>query len=85
MAQPTERKAYSVGDIVQIKPGHPWGLSLAVVSEIRTWGAIAYVAMPHNDGTPVGLAYQRLQDEEFEIVGQARWVFDREGWVDGGR
>ena len=75
MTTKPERPDYSVGDLVQIKPDHPWGGCVLVVSEIRTWGCIAYVSIPHNDGTPAGLAYQRLADEEFVIVGQAKWLW----------
>lgn len=55
-----------VGEVIQIKPSHKWGGCLAVVSELKSWGCVAYVSIPANDGTPPGQAYIRLHDDEFE-------------------
>ncbi len=54
--------------IIQIVPAHKWGGCLAVVSEVKTWGAQVYVTIPANDGTPPGRAYIRLEWADFERV-----------------
>lgn len=56
-------------DIIQLIPTHKWGAALAVVDEVRPWGVQAYVLIPHNDGTPPGAAYIRLETGDFEQVG----------------
>lgn len=53
-------------EIIQIAPSHKWGGCLAVVSEVKAWGCMAYVSMPTNDGNPPGQAYIRLQWDDFE-------------------
>jgi len=61
-------------DIIQIAPAHKWGGCLAVVDEIKSFGCQAYVAIPHNDGTPPGRAYIRLNHDDYEPVG-AKAIF----------
>lgn len=58
-------------DIIQIAPPHKWGGCLAVVSEIKSFGCQAYVAIPANDGTPPGQAFIRLQHADYEPIGAA--------------
>ncbi len=55
-------------EIVQIVPSHRWGGCFAVVSEVKTWGVQAYVAVPNSNEAP-GQAYIRLTWDEFERVG----------------
>jgi hypothetical protein len=62
-----------VGDVVQIVPHHKWGGCLAVVDDVRAWGVIAAVRLPHNDGSPAGDAYTRLAWADFQPVGKAVW------------
>jgi len=58
-----------VREIIQIVPDHKWGPALAVVSEVKSFGCVAYVWMPHNDGTAPGQAFIRLERSDFERVG----------------
>ncbi|MBX3288427.1 MAG: hypothetical protein KF855_03685 [Acidobacteria bacterium] len=59
-------------DIIQITDkGHPWYPALAVVEEVRSWGALAYVWMIDNTDDSNGQAYIRLKSESFETVGSA--------------
>lgn len=67
------RSGREVGDIVQIVPHHKWGGCLAVVDDVRAWGVVAYVRLPHNDGSPAGDAYTRLAWADFQAVGKAVW------------
>lgn len=62
------------GDIIQIAPPHKWGGCLAVVDEVKSFGCQAYISIPHNDGTPPGQAYIRLNTEDFESIG-AKVIF----------
>ena len=61
------------GDIIQIVPAHHWARALAVVDEVKPWGVVAYVIVPHNDGTG-GAAYIRLRSVDFERI-PAKAVF----------
>lgn len=62
-------RAIKKGEVIQIKPSHKWGGCLAVVSDVKSWGCVAYVSIPHGDGIPPGQAYIRLEDGEFERLG----------------
>jgi hypothetical protein len=63
-------------DIIQItRPDHPWFPSIAVVSEVKSFGVQAFVFMPANDGT--GEAYIRLSADDYEPVGAAALVVSR--------
>lgn len=65
------------GDIVQvIDETHSWFGCLLVVDEVKGWGVMAYVSIPHsNDGSEeVGLAYNRLSYDKIEKVGTAAFV-----------
>jgi len=54
------------GDVIQIKLNNKWGGCLAVVDEVRPWGVQCYVKVPLQ-----GLAYYRVQNEEFDVIGPA--------------
>ena len=56
-------------DIIQILPDHKWEYSLAVVSEVKSWGVVAYIHIPEK-----GDAYIRLNTNEFVKVGTAIYV-----------
>lgn len=56
------------GQIIQIAPPHKWGGCLAVVDEVKSFGCQAFVTIPHNNGTPVGRAYIRLNWSDFEPI-----------------
>ena len=62
-----------VGDIIQItKEDHSWFGCLLMVSEVKSWGVQAFVAIPcRNDRREVNRAYIRLNADEFELVGKA--------------
>ena len=62
-----------VGDIIQItKEDHSWFGCLLMVSEVKSWGVQAFVAIPcRNDRREVNHAYIRLNADEFELVGKA--------------
>jgi hypothetical protein len=57
------------GDVIQIELGHKWALCLAQVDEVRSWGVIAYVMIPRNDGVMTFPAYIRLTTEDFRPLG----------------
>ena len=62
--------------VIQICIGHKWGGCLAVVSKVKSWGVVAYVASPMS-GDRTGLAFIRLSWEEFEPL-NATVLFDLE-------
>lgn len=67
-----------VGHIIQItNPDHHWFASLLVVEEEKSWGVMAYVHIPANDGTSGGDAYIRVENKDYEIVGKAIIVHDK--------
>ena len=55
------------GVVVQITPPHRWAGSFWIVDELHRWGVQAYSVIPGQDG----LAYVRLEWEQFAIVGPA--------------
>lgn len=59
----------SVNDVVQIVPEHDWGGSLVIVTEVKSWGVQGYVQIPMK-----GQAYIRLNEGEYERVGEAIFV-----------
>lgn len=61
----------TVGDIVQISPGHDWAGVLLVVEEIRSWGVLGYCAVPTK-----GLAYVRVEFKHITPVGRAAWLHE---------
>lgn len=60
-----------VNDIIQITENgqEGWISVLLVVSEVRSWGVLAYTKLPMQ-----GDAYLRVPFEQFEIVGHALLV-----------
>ena len=62
------------GDIIQIGPEHHWALCLAVVSEPKPFGCMAYVRIPKGGREPPADAYIRLERADYEVVGKASWI-----------
>jgi hypothetical protein len=61
-------------DIIQITDEHhPWYACLLVVSEVKFWGVVAYIAIPEsNDGSKrPAPAFNRLNYNQFKKVGKA--------------
>lgn len=62
------------GDIIQItNETHPWYPSLLIVSEVKAWGVVAYALIPtsNDNSKPVGLAFNRINSNDYEKVGSA--------------
>lgn len=66
-----EAKRVEVNDIIQLTESvtEGWVACLLIVSEVRSWGVLAYTKMPMQ-----GDAYLRVSWENFEIVGRALLV-----------
>jgi hypothetical protein len=64
------------GDVVQLAPSDAHALSgcFMLVTDPRPWGAMGYVAVPGERGTPPGMAYFRAEWSAMEYVGGATWV-----------
>ena len=65
---------YANGDVIQITDEkHAWFPALLIVSEVKTWGVVAYCIVPtSNDGNEQPTqAYNRLEFGTFEKVGAA--------------
>ena len=64
------------GDVVQItNEKHHWFPALLVVASIKSWGVQAYTVCVNNDNNePNGLAYIRLNHDEYEKVGVAKII-----------
>lgn len=63
------------GTIIQVtNPSHPWLGTLLVVSELKTYGVMAYVVVPRsNNGSEFpAVAYINLNAEDFEVCGFAK-------------
>lgn len=64
-----------VGDIVQVRPeAARWGGLLFVVSEVRSWGVVAYMQLPGPCEAIVTVvdtnqAWVRLSWAEFDLTG----------------
>jgi len=56
-----------VGVVIQIAPPHRWAGSFWIVNELHKWGVTAYCTLPGQ----AGLAYVRLEWEQFAVVGPA--------------
>lgn len=53
--------------VIQIT-GKQWRGALAIVEQEHDWGVLAYVPVPI-DGV-IGRAYKRLDNGEFEVIGE---------------
>ena len=64
----------AAGDIVQvIDLMHPWYPALLVVSEVKSWGVVAYCLVPDsNMKGPASCAYNRLEWSKVDKVGTAK-------------
>jgi hypothetical protein len=64
-------KDVQVNDIIQLieKAQEGWVACLMIVSEVRSWGVLAYTKVPCG-----GDAYLRVPFDQFEIVGRALLV-----------
>ena len=65
MTEPTE--TIDTGVVIQITPPHRWAGSFWIVDELHKWGVQAYSVIAGQ----AGLAYVRLEWEQFAIVGPA--------------
>lgn len=74
----TEGEPLEVGDVVQLdpllKPEHAFAGCFMLVTEVKSWGAIGFVAMPVERGKTPNQAYYRASWLSMERVGKARWV-----------
>ena len=61
-----------VNDVVQIVPDHKWSGCFVLVTEVKSWGVQGFIQVPME-----GQAYIRLQHDEFELVGTAPFIFER--------
>lgn len=60
------------GDIIQITDIEHWGHShLALVQEVRRWGAGVVIRCPGEQGGPTTETYVRLSRRQFVICGNA--------------
>lgn len=69
--------SYHVGHIIQITDeNHPWFPCLLIVTEVKSWGVVAYVIIPQtNDGSiKPTKAFNRLEWGVFDHVGTAAYV-----------
>jgi len=71
MVREEERNKHALAkdEIIQILPAHKWGGCLAIVSEVKSWGVLAYVTVPGSEGMPAGHAHIRLVAGDFERIG----------------
>ena len=60
-------------DIVQIvDEKHPWYPSLLIVSEVKSWGVMAYCLMPQSNAVNQTVqAFIRVKNNEVQKVGEA--------------
>jgi hypothetical protein len=66
-----------VGSVVQINPETHKGFfpgCFMLVTEVKSWGAQGFIAMPRSREEPPGEAYYRAKWEEMEYVGEAKFV-----------
>jgi|WetSurSiteA1Bulk_404760.scaffolds.fasta_scaffold142285_2 hypothetical protein len=66
-----------VGDIVQIvAPTHSWYPAILLVSEVKSWGVLAYVIIPISnvDAASYKIAPIRLPFDVIEKVGVAKVI-----------
>ncbi len=68
----------AVGDVVQIDPktteaGGLFGACFMMVTELKSFGAQGFIAIPGERGQPPGQAYFRAKSEEMLHVGVAPW------------
>ena len=77
-----ETSTIAKGHIVQAVPTHQWAGALLIVDEVRTWGVIAYLRIPANDGSG-GDAFIRLKHDEFVPAGAVAPFQQDEGRSDG--
>lgn len=73
----------TVGAVVQLDPAHHLGNAngffagcFMLVTEVKTFGAQGFVAMPRTRGEQPGQAYYRARWEEMEYIGQAAWTIE---------
>ena len=64
-------KLIEVDDVVQILPPNKWAGCFLTVTEVKSWGVQGYIKIPEK-----GLAYYRLEHEEYIFIGQAYLVHD---------
>jgi hypothetical protein len=72
---------FEKNDIVQITDAsHPWFPALLIVDEVKSWGVQAFALVPQsNDGSQkCSQAFNRLNNNQVEKVGQATIVNDEE-------
>lgn len=60
-------------DIVQIiEEKHPWYPALLIVSEVKSWGVMAYCLMPQSNAVNQTVqAFIRIPNEQVQKVGEA--------------
>ena len=65
-----------VGDVVQIAPDSDSSFRgcFMLVTEVKSWGAQGFVAMPQARGELPGEAYFRCKWAEMERIGKAMWL-----------
>lgn len=56
---------YKIGEVIQLSPVGPWPLTLAVVTEVCSWGVVADIFVPRRDSPP-DIAPVRLAWEHFD-------------------
>ena len=59
----------SKGDVIQIAENHKWAGCLALVTEVKCFGVMAGIQIPEK-----GMAYIRLNKEEYYRIGRAELV-----------
>lgn len=65
-----EVKKNSIIQIVDV--GHAWYGCILIVDEIKPWGVVAYIPVPHsNTINDVGKAFNRIENGKFITVGTA--------------
>lgn len=57
-------------DVIQITDEKDkWYGSILIIDEVKSWGVQAYVVVPLQ-----GLAYYRIENEKFEVIGKAKII-----------
>lgn len=64
---------FALHDIVQIiEEKHPWYPALLIVSEVKSWGVMAYCLMPQSNAVNQTVqAFIRVKNNEVQKVGEA--------------
>lgn len=73
ICDPMADEALAFGDVVQLGPGNRWAGCLAFVEDVRPWGIVANIVVPH-DGERCAVIPIRADRGTFKRVGACRYL-----------